>query len=128
MSRVGALLLDREQAKLDEAIASANQWLVTARPVIKAMFAIEDAEWDIRQACDDRTGQEVLPILRKPVRELRELVDGIRDNFLCDVTPSHAGLADDDADGWDARDAFIDEVGRSVLSVDAAIKLVGDEM
>ena len=122
-----SLIEATKQTDLDAAIASANQWLVSARPVIKAMFALEDAEWSLRRECDDQVGGEAVTILRKPRHELRELVDGIRDNFLCDVTPSHVGFGDDDP-RWDERDEFIDEVGRVVISVAEAIRIVGDEM
>ena len=122
-----ALIERAKETDLDAAIATANQWVTTARPVIKAMFALEDAEWDLRRNCDDATGGEAVTILRKPCHALRELVDGIRDNFLCDVVPSHVGFTDDDP-RWDERDEFIDQVGRGVTSVAEAIRIVGDEM
>lgn len=120
-----ALVIDRQEADLDEAVLAANLWVAAARPIIKAMFALEDLEWDIRQGCDDRTGREGLSILAEPQREFRKLIDGIRDDFLADNSRSWS--SDISEDRADEIDAFNDELSSRVLSSDGAIKLVGDE-
>jgi hypothetical protein len=110
-----------DDGALATAIAQANLWTAAAAPIVKAIFALEDAEYEVRAGCDARTWDEVRPILGKPQRELREMLDGIRDNFLSDqMLPQPSRDASDDA--WDARDAFQDELERSVTTVDALIR------
>lgn len=121
-----SLIADRQEAALDEAILAANNWVAAARPIIKAMFAIEDIEWTVRHDCDDRTGREGVSILAKPVRELRSLIDGIRDDFLCDHSRPNVRDIPEELEAEIL--AFNGELAERTLSVDGAIKLVGDEM
>jgi hypothetical protein len=83
-----------------QSFEQASQWAIAARPLIKAMFAIEDITFDVRNACDDRTWDEARSILARPQRELCELLDGMRENFICDALPPHpGGLSTDPAEG-----------------------------
>lgn len=129
---------------MDAAVAHANQWVDTARPIIKAMLLIEDApDYAVlkalvdpaipsrRDAMSDRqrlatdTWREARGIIRQAREDLFEMLDGIRDSYLCDDRQGWVtGMSDDEAE---AVDAFNDELDRLVVSVDAAVKLVGDE-
>lgn len=120
-----ALVIDRQEADLDDAIAAANLWVSAARPIIKAMFAIEDLEFEVRRDCDDRTAREGLMILAEPQREFRKLIDGIRDDFLCDHGRPNVRDIPEELEAEIL--AFNDELAERTLSVDGAIKLVGDE-
>lgn len=119
------LVIDRQEADLDDAILAANNWVAAARPIIKAMFALQDVEWDIRQSCDDRTKSEAREILAKPQDRLRSLIDGIRDDFIADNCRRWTRDMSDEQS--ELVDAFNDELGSRTLSADGAIKLVGDE-
>jgi hypothetical protein len=120
-----ALVIDRQEADLDDAVLAANLWVAAARPIIKAMFALEDVQWDIRHGCDDRTGREGASILAKPVCELRQMIDGIRDDFLCDHGRPNVRDIPEELEAEIL--AFNDELAERTLSVAGAIKLVGDE-
>lgn len=103
------------------AVEQANLWTVTAAPIVKAIFAIEDARHECLQGLDTRTWEEARPIIGRADRELREMLDGIRENFICDHLPPHPSRDDDD-EAWDAHEAFTDELRRDVTTVDALIR------
>ncbi|MFK4794919.1 hypothetical protein [Sphingobium sp. ZW T5_29] len=108
-----------------DAIAKANQWVVTAKPVIRAWFALDDIAGDLFEA-DQRTRDEARGLLRKPRDEMYRMIEGIRDDFRCD----HVMYASDDADEaeWDRVEEFNDELDRGMASVAAAIKQVEAEL
>ncbi len=108
-----------------DAIAKANQWVAAAKPVIRAYFAMDDIASDLFSA-DDRIREEARGILRKPIRELMDMIDGIRDNYRCD----HVIHPSDNADEaeWDRVIEFNDELDRGMVSVAAAIKQVEREL
>lgn len=119
---VHPLRMDAQPLTPEQAIEQANLWAVTARPIVKAIWHIEDAECEVRHGCDDRTWSEARPILSTPRRELREMLDGLRENAICDVLPRHpCTLTGTDAE-WDAQEAFDEQVRREVTTVDALIK------
>lgn len=103
------------------AIEQANLWTVAAAPIVKAIFALEDADDLVLRGCDERTAREARSILAKPQRELREMLAGIRDEFLADQLPPQPGPDASEAE-WDARDEFHDEVCRDVTTVEGLIR------
>lgn len=141
---MSSLVIYAAQSKLESAVAHANAWVDTARPVIKAMLLIEDAPdyavlkalvdpaipslrdaMSARQRVATDTWREARGIIRNARGELFEMLDGIRDSFLCDDRQGWvSGMSDEQAE---AVDAFNDELDRLVVSVDAAVKMVGDE-
>lgn len=118
---------------LSEAAERANKWIDVARPIIKAIFALEEVEHlltrerlTVEKDSDSRTFKEAAGYIAKPQRELHEMLDGIRDDFLCDeMPPQPPSDADDQA--WQDRDEWHDALGESVTSVGQAIKIVTDE-
>ena len=108
-----------------DAIAKANQWVDAAKPVIRAYFAVDDAACLLFDA-QDRIKEEARGILRKPCRDLSDMIGGIRDDFRCDhVMHGHSDMTDAE---WDAVEEFNDELARGMVSVAAAIKQVEREL
>lgn len=108
-----------------DAIAKANQWVAQAKPVIRAYFAMDDIASDLFSA-DDRIREEARGILRKPIREMYDMIDGIRENHRCDhVMSGDTGMTDAE---WDAVEEFNDELERGMVSVATAIKQVEAEL
>lgn len=108
-----------------DAIAKANQWVAQAKPVIRAYFTLDDVAADLFSA-DDRIREEARSILRKPIRELMDMIDGIRDNYRCDHV-MHGASEMTEAE-WDQVEEFNDELERGMVSVAAAIKQVEREL
>jgi hypothetical protein len=118
---------------LTEATERANKWLDVARPIIKAMFALEDVESELRQQAyrserkhDQQTFRWASEDVAKPQRALYSMLDGIRDDFLCDECPPQPSQ-DADEQAWQDRDEWTDALAESVTSVEGAIKIVTDE-
>lgn len=118
---------------LAQATERANGWVSIARPIIRAIFALEEIEhlltrerFTAEKDSDSRTFKEATGYIAKPQRELREMLDGIRDDFLADEMPPQPSQGAPDSE-WEARDEFSDALGESVTSVDQAIKIVTDE-
>lgn len=120
---------------LDQAIAAASLWTVTARPIVKAIFEIDDAAIGItkerladpfgyvsymKMSPAARDWQEAQNIISKAKLALEDMLPGIRDSFLCDERRSTPLDASDDE--CDAIEEFNDELELSVLSVDAFVK------
>ena len=114
--------MDTQPLTAEQAVEQANLWTVTARPIVKAIWHIEDAECEVRQGCDDRTWSEVRPILSASRRDLREMLDGLRENAICDVLPRHPDVETGTDEEWEAQEAFDEQVRREVTTVDALIK------
>jgi hypothetical protein len=135
---------------IEAAIERANKWVDVARPVIKAMFAVEDAQSPVRKARladpkgyafyakmspEARIWEEAESYLTKCREQLSEMLDGIRDNYLCDERmPGPQESEPDDPvarqaldNAWSDADDFNDELERGCLSTDAAVKLVEAE-
>lgn len=122
MNAVTHLLRNSQPLNAEQAVEQANLWTVTARPIVKALFLLEDAEAEVRHGCDSRTWDEARPILSAPQRELREMLEGLRENAICDVLPRHPDAETGTDAKWDAMEAFDEQVRREVTSVDALIK------
>lgn len=106
---------------LADAIAAASLWTLAARPVVQAMFALDDVDWTLAQGCDRSTYGEAKDIIAKPRKQLLELVEGIRDNFLSDQLPPQPSPDAPDSE-WDARDEFQAEVEAGVPTVAAFVR------
>lgn len=123
-----ALIEDGQQAAIAEAQAQANQWTLAAKPVIRALLLIDDAEYELRNA-DDRARSDGRSALSKATKHFREMLDGIRDEFISEAMPKQPTGAPTVAD-WaaydDAWDAF-DDALRATTSVQAAITAVINE-
>lgn len=118
---------------LAQATERANKWVDVARPIIKAMFALDEAEHLLRREghsaerqSDARTFKEAAGEVSRSQRDLNDMLDGIRDDFLCDEMPP-APSSEADEQAWADRDEWHDALGEAVTSVDQAIKIVTDE-
>jgi uncharacterized protein YfaT (DUF1175 family) len=118
---------------LTEAAERASKWVDLARPIIKAMFALEEVENDLRQQAyrsdskrDQQTYRWVAEDVAKPQRALFSMLDGIRDDYLCDECPQQPSqFADEQA--WADRDEWNDALAESVTTVEQAINIVTAE-
>jgi len=120
---------------LQTAITAANAWVVDATPIIRAYLALDEVSL-INDICANHYGKdsaskqrtsdyrEAQGYVTKAQDALYDMLDGIRDNFICDNSAGYAYNAPE-AD-VDAADEFNEELGRSVVSVEAAVKMVGD--
>lgn len=111
---------------LDEAITAASLWTVAAAPVVRAIFALEDVSWDLRRHCDDRTGEAASKEVGKALSELRDLLAGIRSDFVCDQLPPQPARDAPDSE-WQERDEFQDDVEGSTISVATFVKQMEQE-
>jgi len=120
---------------LQTAIMAANAWVVDATPIIRAYLALDDVSL-INDICANHYGRtleekqrtsayrEAQGYVTKAQDALYDMLDGIRDNFICDHNaPYPRDMSEDDII---AADEFNEELGRSVVSVEAAVKAVGD--
>lgn len=108
-----------------DAIAKANQWVAAAKPVIRAYLEMDGIAGDLF-AADERIRDEARGILRKPIRELYDMIDGICEDHRCDhVMHGHSEMTDAE---WDLVEEFNDELERGMVSVAAAIKQVEREL
>lgn len=124
-----------------------KMWLDHARPVMKAWLAMDDitlaGAWldaDRAQRVAKRDGDkdaateafvrlqsydEANRLITACRKGLVDMLDGIRDNYICDAIPPQP--ADDDEEAWEARDRVIDAMHADVLSVEAAVRVVEGE-
>lgn len=143
MNAVSSLSIDLAEAKLAAAVAEASGWVRVATPVIKAMFALDDTQGDLRAAGYDFRGgrnwnapkrqeERVMDEAEGYVDEARiklyEMIDGIRDDFRCDALHSYPQPNGNDEDEWDAYEAFTEELDRQLPTVASVIKRIGDEL
>jgi hypothetical protein len=136
---------------IDQAIERANDWVRVARPIIKACFLMDDAHLELSRArLDDPKGfasyGQMSPAARdwaeadrhidRCREELNGMLEGIRDNALCDERmsgPQESEPADPIArqvwdNAWVDTEEFNDQLDRDVMSISAAIKLVENEL
>lgn len=116
-----------------------NAWINHARPIIKAWLVLDDAAdaplfnavVDLNKAhkfgdprsWQERDYEEARGHIRKAGKELYAMLEGIRDNFICDELAGQS----DDPDAQEEADAFNDWLHGETASVDAAVNLVADE-
>jgi hypothetical protein len=124
-----------DPSKLD----ACNKWVDAARPIIKAFFVLDDAaQWPLVEAAGkeregrrwsdpatylERDYREAQDYIKVAAKSLFEMLDGIRDSFICD---ERCGLQDSDI-AQEAADEFNDWLSDETLSVDAAVALVTAE-
>lgn len=130
-----------------EATIHANAWTIHARPIIRTYLTMDDVSISSawleasamhRKAKRDgdknaetegfvrvQSYNEAMRYIASCQSSLYDMLEGIRDNYLADQCPPMPD--DDDEAAWDARDAFNDELARSVISVDAAVRMVEGE-
>lgn len=119
-------------------LLACNKWVDHARPIIKAMFVLEDAaDAPLLTALvaagrgltshpatwQERDYREARVQVAKARNALFDMLDGIRDNFIAD---ERAGIGNNDDETAEADD-FNDWLGESTISVDAAVQIVTDE-
>lgn len=138
---------------LETAIAEANQWLPHARPIIKVYLDMEEAcflsgAWveadkTLRSAVskEQRTQarrmrddyDEANSHCEKARTALYAMLEGIRDNYRCDhLLPypyPNDGFDSEDAhdEAYDRAENFNNELDRNLITVEAAVRMVGDE-
>lgn len=116
-----------------------NKWVDHARPIIKAMFLLDDAadQLLVEALCathrsihhtapetwQERNYREARAEVAGAGRALYDMLDGIRDNFICDEC---CGVGDTD-DETEAADAYNDWLRAETITVDQAIRIVTDE-
>lgn len=145
MNAVNALARDAAEQQLQEAVARASKWVDQAKPVILAYFVLEDqADEPISKALrgdptafecyskrspDALTWHDARDIVRGAATELFKMLDGIRDNFLCDersaASPFNGSYTEADEEAYEAFDEALE---REVPSVAATVKKIGDEL
>jgi len=120
-----------------EAAAAANKWQAHALPIIKAYFALEDVDMTTA-ICANHYGKDTMSKQRtSDYREARDhivkaqdalydMLEGIRDNFICDYSAPYP--IDMSEEELDAADEFNEALGRAVVSVEGAVKSIGDTM
>lgn len=135
------IVLDKQQAAFMAACERADKWIDAARPIIKTMFAIEDASgehlfeakiaargdrrYDAPKTTGERTYEEAQSYLATAHTCLFEMLDGIRADFLADEMLPQPTT--DDEQAWTYRDEFSDALDEAVTSVDDAVKQIGKE-
>lgn len=136
-----AFVIDTQEAELAAAVDRANSWIDTARPVIKAYLALDQIHGGLNTAAYDRRGGRKFGTVAgygesacayaasdvsKAVEALAASIDGIRSDVLSDEKLNASQHADDSE--WDRVEAFNDELDRQCMTVDAAVKLIGDAL
>jgi hypothetical protein len=134
---------------VETAVAAANAWVRTATPIIKAYLALDMIDGDLRAAAhdfrghkrwnepveyDERVCTEVRSDITKAAEQVYATIEGIREDFICDHWAHEPdGPADDSDAAAHAYDAacdtcmeFNDRLKRETISVDAAVKQIGE--
>jgi hypothetical protein len=110
-----ALIEDTRNSELAAAVEAANEWQSVGRPIILASLVVLRAEDDLyalHKLDRMRDYHEACDTVVSAFQNLREMLEGIRDDFLCDQRKSwDSSLSDDDSEDVDAfNDALSDEV------------------
>jgi hypothetical protein len=132
------LIEEQQQARLAEAVERASQWFEVARPVMAAMFAIEDAEIGLERLKDKARsdGNADLHLLyagaarelSKPADALFAMLDRVRKDHVDAALPVRpgAGTPEEIEAFEDEWDAFNDALSEEVVSIEAAIERAKD--
>jgi hypothetical protein len=110
---------------LEAAAEKAGNWLVTAKPVIRAMIALFDMDANELSGCDPRTFDAAWPHIEKAATRLHQQIEDIREEAICDHSVS--GTSEMTEAEWDAVEEFNDALRRDVVSVAMAIRIVRSE-
>jgi hypothetical protein len=140
VSRANALSIETAERDLDAAVARADLWVGRAHAVIKAFFALEEIEsslrsegynsrdglhWNVPKTPVEHTMSDAIRLVSGPAAKMSDLVEAIRDEFICDESWVWATVTTE-ADE-DAGIAFNEALKDRVISVEAAVRSVGDE-
>jgi hypothetical protein len=117
------------------AVEATDKWLDAARPIIKAYFALDDLSNDLRFTrgldkpgdYDSRIGREASSYVHDAAENLREMLDGIRSDFIADAIHPYPASDASEAE-HDAYAEFEIYVTDETLSVANAIKRVEAEV
>ena len=129
MGAVNTLLRDQQEARAEAAVEAANKWVDAARPMFMAFFKLDDINDDLRwcrgikepTSADELGGREAARHVWKAAKAMREIIAGIRDDFIADqMPPQPASTATEEE--WEERDRFSDFVAEEVISVERAEK------
>jgi hypothetical protein len=122
-----ALVEDAREQELAAAVEAANEWQSVGRPIIKASLVVLRASDEISPLFERRRRdyREANDAIEAAQTTLLEMLEGIRDDFLCDQRKGWCReLSDDEAE---AVDAFNDELDAQVISVRDLEKIVERE-
>lgn len=104
---------------IDIAIQRANQWQTVAKPIIAAMFALDDAACDVRQSTDRRTGEEARGYIMAAYERMKGMLDGIREEHRCDhCMELRSEMTEPEGD---AVEAFNDTLDAGMMTVAALV-------
>jgi hypothetical protein len=122
-----ALIEDAREQELAAAVQAANEWQAVGRPIIKASLAVLSASDEITPLYEHRYRdyREANDAIQAAQTTLIEMLEGIRDDFLCDQRKSWNWRMDDET--AEAADAFNDQLEEQVLSVRDLEKIVERE-
>lgn len=128
MNAVNALFREKQEAELEAAIEAANKWVGVARPIILASIELDrldDTLWPLRQMGRRRDYEEAKSHIASAREELEDMLDGIRDDFLCDQRKSwDRSLGEDEGEAVDNFNEMLDE---ATVSVPDCIKQIERE-
>jgi len=122
---------------LQTAITAANEWQAHALPIIRAYYVLEEVSL-LNDICANHYGKDTMSKQRtsdyreaqgyviKAQDALYGMLDGIRDNYLCDQRRSC--LVEMTEDQIDEVDRWNDEIDAAVIGVEAAVRAVGDAL
>lgn len=105
-----------------DAIAKANQWLITARPIIAAYYGLDQIDADLICGCDERTSRDARQPVERCMSKMLDLIEDIRSEAIADQW-WHASDNADEAE-WDAVEEFNDALTAAVPTVAWALKNV----
>lgn len=129
MNAVNSLVRDQQEARAQAAVEAANKWVDAARPMFMAFFKLDDINDDLRWCraitdqndYDERVGREAASYVWKAAKALREIITGIRDDFIADQSYKHPAQCATEEE-WEERDRLADFIGEETISVDQAEK------
>ena len=122
-----SLIEDAGEQELSAAVEAANEWQNVGRPIILASLAVLRASDEIAPLFEHRRRdyREANDAIEAAQTTLLEMLEGIRDDFLCDQRKSWSrDLNDDEAE---MVDAFNDQLDDGVVSVRDLEKIVERE-
>jgi hypothetical protein len=122
-----ALIEDARGKELADAIAAANEWQKAGRPIILAALKVLRADDDLSGLYADRPRDyhEAHDVVVRASDSLFEMLEGIRDDFLCDQRKSWSRELSEEEGEY--VDVFNDELEDAVMSIRDFEKLVERE-
>lgn len=116
---------------VSDAVINANKWVVAAEPIIKAWLAIDQIHGDLNVAFYEqqqwRYADEAAGYLAQPMKCLFGMLEGIRDDFLCDMRCPYPQDTSGGDKGWDFAEEWNDRLERETIHVADAIRRVSND-